>query len=1048
MLDYYKHINNNNNNMQCIEPNEANAFILLVPVYSANHASLPCGLPTTEVGGEMHAYIFRAATTNVLSLLLCIRDFSNNELNNGKNESFNRVKRVLEYPGSSLQTIVSKLVNDYDDISDNELEHLIPASQIYNKAIAVDILTQGKCSGGFIMVDEQACCNHVSQWNSQERARVCAVLLNGDTGNPEELAIIRMMQCVSGTNRLADLLYQGGCTYEDMYSDIDGEEYAYWRKLINTEGALLQLPFTGFQQIINNDDRAYYFVEDNYVQESTNCDDIYANVSETCCKTIKMLSVDQRGHLCASMLDDDVISVSESAILKVFECKKNKTEFVEMLNYPGCSFEAIYNSFQGDEWIKMNNLLDEVMPKFAFKKECYSSYDERCASGVCGQFYTGEYRCCRSSTDWSRLGGVTEYCTALDDGDRCHKSTQCQLGSYCAGGNRCHKGKVQEGGACNENGDNDACLVGACAQKGNNDYYCCEHYGTSSSNSQQYCSNLQVNATCYFDWQCDSNWCHSESFTCKAKAKYGESCDTGWDSYCENPADTLTCAQLSDDNYKCCNISTYVEYLGEDWCGSLEVGDSCHYGFQCKSKWCHSTEAVCKAPGELGDSCDTGWDNYCNITTKDVTCAQYGNNDYRCCPFSTSYTHGGYQYCGNLNALEACHLDSQCQSTWCHSTEFVCKPKGGLGDTCDTGWDDYCVDRVNGVDMTCAQYADNDYHCCPLSTATTVGGEDFCQSLSTGTACYDTYQCLSSDFCDGTCRKKFSFGTQCESGSDHVCADGACGQWDSEEYKCCKHTSLQGGVNDWCYNLPASSSCYYYDQCESNICIANKCEANKQISGAACTRDGDCVSNSCARHEDADTFYCCNGKDEWGANSGGYQYCKSLATGTRCYYDWQCSSGWCKDNEKCVTRIATGGSCTTDNQCQSNACARHEDTNSFYCCSGSSNWDSNSGGSQYCTKLSVGTSCYYDWQCLSLWCKGNSICAERKTVGESCTYDSECGSNACARHGNNDNFYCCPCSWCYDTSWDGYYFCTSLSRYTPCYASWQCDSSSCTITCD
>ena len=66
--------------------------------------------------------------------------------------------------------------------------------------------------------------------------------------------------------------------------------------------------------------------------------------------------------------------------------------------------------------------------------------------------------------------------------------------------------------------------------------------------------------------------------------------------------------------------------------------------------------------------------------------------------------------------------------------------------------------------------------------------------------------------------------------------------------------------------------------------------------GHVCKDDGQCENGECARGTAADgaPLVCCpSGKSEM---YGGYSYCQGMKTGSECWSDSMCGSGYCKGN--------------------------------------------------------------------------------------------------------------------------------------------------------
>lgn len=95
--------------------------------------------------------------------------------------------------------------------------------------------------------------------------------------------------------------------------------------------------------------------------------------------------------------------------------------------------------------------------------------------------------------------------------------------------------------------------------------------------------------------------------------------------------------------------------------------------------------------------------------------------------------------------------------------------------------------------------------------------------------------------------------------------------------------------------------CNSDSQCPgSGVCVLNDCKQNKQIVGAACDSDQDCVNGACAHPQwnpNAQPQECCkSGKAIF--SQFGFKVCSQQPDNRRCFVGAMCLSGNC-ENGRC-----------------------------------------------------------------------------------------------------------------------------------------------------
>lgn len=188
-------------------------------------------------------------------------------------------------------------------------------------------------------------------------------------------------------------------------------------------------------------------------------------------------------------------------------------------------------------------------------------------------------------------------------------------------------------------------------------------------------------------------------------------------------------------------------------------------------------------------------------------------------------------------------------------------------------------------------------------------------------------------------------------------------------------------------------------------------------SGSECKRDSDCASNACApyglqlQYYSTKSYCCWDGKV---TTDGGRPECKSKPDGFLCggiIGNSECASGYCSGsvasngNGKCQTKCTPGSTCsngacdmyghcplklyedyvpcTGDSVCKKGACAplnAYKGPSGEYAvpvCCPSGGKKRNKWGTDFCTGMVKGTTCWGDDTCNSGNCKGNMYQLQR-----------------------------------------------------------------------
>ena len=199
-------------------------------------------------------------------------------------------------------------------------------------------------------------------------------------------------------------------------------------------------------------------------------------------------------------------------------------------------------------------------------------------------------------------------------------------------------------------------------------------------------------------------------------------------------------------------------------------------------------------------------------------------------------------------------------------------------------------------------------------------------------------------------------------------------------------------------------------------------------------------------------YKCCN--HVINGDKLGSEYCSQLSDGENCFLSNLCQSGWCGDNDKCLSKKNEGEQCTSgsgdDDSCVTGLeCGQYGD-NDYRCCK---NAIVPSGSlSDWCNDLQDGTRCFYDVQCHSGVCGDDKKCTSKKRFGEDCAQDGDDDSCLdglkCAQWPGyvestkaNSDYKCCPSTW--NNLFSGEWCENVLESGATCHDDDQCKSDNC-----
>ena len=186
--------------------------------------------------------------------------------------------------------------------------------------------------------------------------------------------------------------------------------------------------------------------------------------------------------------------------------------------------------------------------------------------------------------------------------------------------------------------------------------------------------------------------------------------------------------------------------------------------------------------------------------------------------------------------------------------------------------------------------------------------------------------------------------------------------------------------------------------------------------------DNTCASGKCAitkvdAHDDQNQRTCTTnyqagngdlgwGNDEYGPGGENDFWRKNIPNGTGCTHNWQCSSGYCDENNNtCRAKTGLGQQCSSgeNSECASGTCeCQGWGTGSCYCVP----------NSQSAPKIQGVGQCHHSWQCQTAFCNPDTDRCQSKTgLGQQCSSgeNSECGSGVCDCRGLGwGSCYCVP----------------------------------------
>jgi len=323
-------------------------------------------------------------------------------------------------------------------------------------------------------------------------------------------------------------------------------------------------------------------------------------------------------------------------------------------------------------------------------------------------------------------------------------------------------------------------------------------------------------------------------------------------------------------------------------------------------------------------------------------------------------------------------------------------------DTCT--WDSDCFN--DGCGRLSRGGGDDELVCC--GDTQRYAGYDYCTgTVGINETCWFHDQCMSSGFCDGTCKEPKKVGETCSKdiecgGSNFFCDEGKCKQKKDNEEPC-------DGWNKYC----KSNACGLTEQGSSERICCPSGRTNKFLT----------------KH-----------------------YCEGfILDGQSCIGDWHCQSGFCNDEGVCHRKMRNGEECDEmdDNQCLSGKCGREEALSDKYVCCRDDTVQFEL--LDFCNQLPDGKTCYRDTMCAGGFCAGNAIalgrpgiCATKGSVkdGEECfATDDLCKSGlSCGlEETGSDTYICCDSV----SRYFGYDYCTNLKDGMKCKVDSHCASGEC-----
>jgi len=149
---------------------------------------------------------------------------------------------------------------------------------------------------------------------------------------------------------------------------------------------------------------------------------------------------------------------------------------------------------------------------------------------------------------------------------------------------------------------------------------------------------------------------------------------------------------------------------------------------------------------------------YEHIELRDITCSRdedclgsqcarknAGVDTLICCPSNKSSTYAGFSYCSGMPDGNACWSDAMCAGGLCTGNaegvkKGTCMTPTPIGTSCVHN--NQCASGACGY----AQAGDSSHVCCASGVAT-FGGNDYCNQMPAGSACWSDAMCA-----NGTCK--------------------------------------------------------------------------------------------------------------------------------------------------------------------------------------------------------------------------------------------------------------------------------------------------------
>jgi len=503
-----------------------------------------------------------------------------------------------------------------------------------------------------------------------------------------------------------------------------------------------------------------------------------------------------------------------------------------------------------------------------------------------------------------------------------------------------------------------------------------------------------------------------------------------------------------------------------------------------KVSWTYRSQLVCSSSSSTADapvpSKIVDWQDCAkNSDCANGACAKKHYSKTAplvCCPngeqyqFDVSWTYSKVFFCGGLSDGDTCGHHLQCYSGVC------------LDNTCrrDRRADgSQCLKSSDCVSGTCAlKYFDKSAPmvCCGkgeayyLDVPWTYKDFWFCGGLQTNEMCGSNLQCDSGICINGICQETtLNDGDACTQNNN--CENGSCAMKHYEKYSptvCCKsgemyalEVSYSYKDFNFCGGLVTGDVCGSRLQCDSGICINNKCGNSRLMDLEPCSSNDQCIGGACAmQYFDKTAPMVCCAKGEayyldvpWAYKD--FWFCGRLQTKEMCGSNLQCDSGICINGNCQDSRLNDGEACTHNTDCQTGACAlkRYEKNAPKTCCDGGEMYLLDVSWSYkdywFCGGLSQNDTCGSDSQCKSGICIDGQCRDKPLEDGMPCATNADCVSGTCAFQSFDklSPTVCCAGGEAYylDVPWTykDYWFCGGLKQNGSCGHNLQCLSGIC-----